>query len=363
MKKQRFMEEQIAGILRDAEAGTIEQAARQHGVSVQSIYRWKRQFGAMEVANVRELRQLRQENVRLKKVLAERDLEVEVMKELQTKKVVSPRTRRQMAHTACARGLRMRRAAWLYSTPRSGLGYTSRILRRDARLAQALRGVSERYPQWGYQLAGSFLQGRGWPVNLKRIHRLWRQQGLGLPSRKRRRQFRTGGTILLKAKTAHDVWSWDFVHDSYGHGEPFRCLTVKDEATRFCLAIAVGRSLTQRHVIEVLRQLIARHGRPRYLRSDNGPELVANKLTAFLNDLEIIPSRIEPGKPWQNGSNESFNGTFCRECLDAELFQSLAEARVVIEGWRRLYNYERPHSALGYRVPSTVFERAITRKT
>jgi len=277
--------------------------------------------------------------------------------------VVSPRGRRQVARAACVRGLRTCRAAWLCSTPRSGLGYISRKIRRDARLAQALRGVGKRYPQWGYRLAGSFLQGRGWRVNLKRVHRVWQQQGLGLPSRKRRRKFRTGATIQPKAKTQHDVWSWDFVHDTYADGEPFRCLTVKDEATRFCLAIVVGRSLTHQHVIEVLRQLIARYGRPRYLRSDNGPELVALTLMMFLKDQEIIPSRIEPGKPWQNGSNASFNGTFRRECLDAELFQSLAEARVVIEDWRRQYNYERPHSALGYQVPAAVFEGAIIRKT
>ena len=257
----------------------------------------------------------------------------------------------------------MRRAAWLCSTPRSGLGYISRKLQRDARLAQALRGVGKRYPQWGYRLAGSFLQGRGWQVNLKRIHRVWQQQGLGLPSRKRRRKFRTGCTVQPRAKTQHDVWSWDFVHDTYGHGEPFRCLTVKDEATRFCLAIAVGRSLTHQHVIAVLRQLIARYGRPRYLRSDNGPEFIAHNLVTFLNDQEIISSRIEPGKPWQNGSNESCNGTFRRECLDAELFHSLSEARVVIEDWRRLYNHERPHSALGYQVPAAVFVGAITRTT
>ncbi|MDR4471065.1 MAG: IS3 family transposase [Nitrospirales bacterium] len=116
---------------------------------------------------------------------------------------------------ACACGLRTRRAAWLCSTPRSGLNYRSWKVRRDARLAQALRGVINRYPEWGYRLAGSFLQGRGWPVNLKRIHRVWQQQGLGLPSRKRRRKFRTDCTVQPRAKTQHDVWSWDFVHDTY----------------------------------------------------------------------------------------------------------------------------------------------------
>lgn len=215
----------------------------------------------------------------------------------------------------------------------------------------------------GYRLTGSFLQGRGWQVNLKRIPRVWQQQGLGLPSRTRRRKFRNGCTIQPKGKIQHDVWSWDFVHDTYGHREPFRCLTVKDEATRLGLAMAVGRSLTHQHVIEVLRQLMARYGRPQYLRRDNGSELVAHNLTTFLKDQKIIPSRIEPGNPWQNGRNESLNGTFRRECLDAELFESLAEARVVSENWRRLYNHERPHSALGYQVPAAVFKGAMTRKT
>ncbi|MEX2493351.1 MAG: hypothetical protein WD425_16485 [Nitrospirales bacterium] len=114
---------------------------------------------------------------------------------------------------------------------------TSPIIQRDARLAQGLRGVGTRYPHWGYRLAGSFLQSGGWQVNLKQIHRVWQQHGLGLPSRKRRRKFHIGDTIQPKAKTQHDVWSWDFVHDTYGLGAPFRCLTVKDEATRFCLAM------------------------------------------------------------------------------------------------------------------------------
>ena len=122
----------------------------------------------------------------------------------------SPRARRQVARAVCARGLRMCRAAWLCSTPRSGLNSVSRIIQRDARLAQALRGVGKRYPHWGYRLAGSFLQGRGWLVNLKWIHRVWQQHGLGLSSRNRRRKFWTGSTIQPRAKSQHDVGSWAF---------------------------------------------------------------------------------------------------------------------------------------------------------
>jgi len=269
--------------------------------------------------------------------------------------VVSPRARRQAAQAACARGLRTRRAAWLCTTARSGIGYEAKRPKRDTRLAKALRGVAKRYPQWGYRLAGSFLRQRGWQVNLKRIHRVWRQCGFQVPIRKPRKKVRTGAILQPIAKVKNDVWSWDFVHDATSTGEPLRCLTVKNEATRWCLAIEVGRSFTHHHVIAVLRQLMARYGRPRYLRSDNGPEFIAHNLTTFLKDQEIYPSRIAPGKPWQNGSNESFNGTFRRECLDAERFYSVTEVRVVIEAWRRHYNHDRPHSALGYHTPATAY--------
>ena len=164
-------------------------------------------------------------------------------------------------------------------------------------------------------------------MNLKRIHREWQQQGLRLPSRERRRKFRTRAIAHPKAKTPHDVWIWDFVHDTYGHDIPLRCLPVNDGAiSGFVWPLLWGRSLTHQNVMEVLCQLITRHGRLRDLRSDNGPEMIAYKLRAFLKGQEIIFIRIEPGKPWQNGSSQSFNGTFRRKCLDAELFQCLSEA-------------------------------------
>ena len=240
--------------------------------------------------------------------------------------MVSPRARRQVGQAACARGLSQRRAAWLCTTARSGLRYQSKRRQRDARLAQALRGVAKRYPQWGYRLAGGFLRGRGWRVNFKRIHRVWQQCRLQVPKRKPRKKIKTGLTLQPMAKTKHAVWSWDFVHDVTTDGQALRCLTVKDEQTRWCLAIEVAHSFTHERVIEVLTRLIARYGCPQYMRSDNGPEFVAGALLKFLEAQGIKPSRITPGKPWQNGSNESFNGTFRRECLDAELFHSLSEA-------------------------------------
>lgn len=267
MKKKRVMEDPIVRIWRAAETTTIEAVAWQHGVSELSISRWKRQFGQMDVA--------------------------------------------------------------------------------DVRLAQARPGVAKRYPQWGYRLVGSFLHLRGWRVNLKRVHRGWCQCGLQVPTRKARKKVVTGATLQPLAKMKNDVWSWDFVHDVTTIGEPFLCLTVKDEATRWCMAIEVDRSLSHQRVIAVLKRLLVLYGRPRYVRSDNGPELMARPLLMFCKDQGITPSRIVPGKPWQNGSNASFNGTFRRECLDAERFHSLVEARVGIEKWRQHYNHERPQSAVG----------------
>jgi putative transposase len=199
-------------------------------------------------------------------------------------------------------------------------------------------------------------------VNLKRVHRVWRQCGLQVPQRKLRKKIRTGTTLQPLAQRKNAVWSWDFVHDVTTDGQAFRCLTVKDEATRLCLAIVVARSFSHERVIEVLTWLLRLYGHPTYIRSDNGPELIAHALTMFFQEQGITPSRITPGKPWQNGSNESFNGTFRRECLDAERFHSLREARVVIEDWRHRYNHERPHSALAYQTPATVFWTSAAQK-
>ena len=269
--------------------------------------------------------------------------------------MVSPRARRQAAQAACVRGVSQRRAAWLCTTPRSGIRYEATGPRRDARLAKALRGVAHRYPQWGYRLAGGFLRNRGWQVNVKRLYRVWRLCGLQVPRRKSRKKVVTGAMLQPVAQTKNAVWSWDFVHDATTAGDAFRCLTVKDEATCFCLAIEVRRSFSQQGVLAVLKRLVGLYGAPQYVRSDNGPELKAQPLLTFFEDRGITPSRITPGKPWQNGSNESLNGTFRRECLDAEVFRSLAEARVVIEDWRRLYNHQRPHSTLGYQTPASSY--------
>lgn len=260
-----------------------------------------------------------------------------------------------MALYACHRGVSQRRACHLLSTPRSGLRYRSRLERRDRGLVRALKLLSIRRPAWGYRLVAGVLKLRGWKVNNKRVYRLWRALGLTLPPYKPSRKIRTGATLDQPALKRNDVWAVDFVHDSYGDGQKFRCLTIKDEATGYCLAIEVAASLRNGDVQRVLRALMARHGRPKALRSDNGPEFIAHELQEAIQGLGIRCATITPGKPWQNGSNESFNGTLRRECLDAELFGSLMEAQVVIAQWRKTYNQQRPHSSHGYQTPETMY--------
>ncbi len=151
------------------------------------------------------------------------------------------------------------------------------------------------------------------------------------------------------------MWAWDLVHDSYGNGHKFRCLTIKDEATSYCLDIYTAEHIRNTDIQQLLRQLITRFGKPKAIRSDNGPELTAIDLQNLIRSNGIQIATIDPGKPWQNGSNESFNGTFRSECLNAELFGSLMEAKVIIEQWRKSYNQQRPHSTQGYITPEMAY--------
>jgi len=269
--------------------------------------------------------------------------------------VVSPRARRAIALYACERGVTQRRASYLCCTARSAFHYVSRIQQRDRDLARALQLIARGNPAWGYRLSCGALRLRGWPINQKRVYRVWHLLGLSLPPYKPSRKIKSGQKLDQPAQKKNDVWAWDLVHDSYGNGQKFRSLTVKDEATGYCLAIEVGTSIKNGDVQQLLKSLISRYGRPKAIRSDNGAELIADDLQRCLRKEGIRIATIDPGKPWQNGSNESINETFRNECLDAELFGSLMEDKVVIATWRRKYNQLRPHSSQGYITPEMVF--------
>jgi putative transposase len=215
-----------------------------------------------------------------------------------------------------------------------------------------MREVAAQYPRYGYRKIRIFLGWRGHTLSPERTYRLWRQAGLQVPTRRPRRRVATLRPRPLPPTGINHVWAYDFVFDTCADGRSLKCLTVVDEYTRECLAIDVGGSIRSARVIEVLTQLVSLHGAPRYLRSDNGPEFVATAVLRWLQTAGIDTAFIDPGKPWQNGTDESFNGKFRDECLNLEWFRNRLEAKVGIERWRRHYNEERPHMSLGDLTPA-----------
>lgn len=199
----------------------------------------------------------------------------------------------------------------------------------------------------------------------KRIHRLWKREGLQVKKRKRRRKRRSGELILIpqQAKSPNHVWTVDFVHDALFHGRKIRLLSVVDEFTRECLCLRVEYSLKATDVQATLETLFKDYGKPLYLRSDNGSEFIERSLQKWLKEKGTLPLFIDPGSPWQNGKCESFNGKLRDECLNAEWWGSLREAQNVIEMWREHYNTQRPHSALDYWTPRQFIDRWYSTNT
>jgi putative transposase len=264
--------------------------------------------------------------------------------------VGAPARRRQVAFAGTL-GLSKRRACALLRTARSGLGYASKREANDAPVLVRMRELAAQYPRYGYRFVQVFLERQGMRMSADRMHRLWRVAGLQVRRKRPRRRVATSRPRPTPPQGPNHVWAIDFVHDHCANGQKLKCLTVIDEWTRECLAIDVAGSLRARRVVEVLARLVSVHGAPAHLRSDNGPEFVSRALLRWVTDERIETAFIDPGKPWQNGTDESFNGRFRDECLSLEWFRSRSEAAPLIEGWRKHYNAVRPHSSLGYLTP------------
>jgi transposase InsO family protein len=247
-----------------------------------------------------------------------------------------------------------RRACLVLEQPRSVQQYKPLKLEWEKRLIERLTYWAYRMGRIGYKKVTSLLRAEGWRVNKKRVLRLWRQEGLKVPKRqpKRRRLWLGDGScIRLRAERPNHIWSYDFVKDTTSDGKPLRFLTVIDEYTRECLALPVGRTFKAEDVQISLKKLFVERGMPEFIRSDNGPEFIAAMVKDWLHKLKVRTLYIEPGSPWENGYNESFNGKFRDEFLTGELFDTVWEARVLAEEWRWAYNTLRPHGSLNYLPP------------
>jgi transposase InsO family protein len=215
--------------------------------------------------------------------------------------------------------------------------------------------LASQYGRYGYRRITALLRTAGWQVGKDRVQRIWRREGLKVPEKqkpKRRLWLNDGSCVRLRPERANHVWSYDFVSAMTHDGRSIRMLTMIDEYTRECLAIRVARRLGSYQVIEALADVMTFRGTPEHIRSDNGPEFLAEDLRKWLAKVGTGTLYIEPGSPWENGYCESFNGKLRDECLNGEIFYSLKEAQIVIEKWRVEYNTRRPHSALGYRPPA-----------
>ena len=224
-------------------------------------------------------------------------------------------------------------------------------------LTLAIVALAAEYGRYGYRRITALLNEAGWRVGKDRVQRIWRREGLKVPGKQKPRGrlwLNDGSCVRLRPTHAHHVWSYDFVHHVTHDGRSLRLLTLIDEYTRQCLAIRVERHLKGPDVIDTLSDAMLVHGVPGHIRSDNGPEMTSRLVRGWLEQVGARTLFIEPGSPWENGYNESFNGKLRDECLNGEIFYSLKEAQVVIEQWRHHYNTRRPHSALGYRPPAAV---------
>ena len=225
----------------------------------------------------------------------------------------------------------------------------------EKRLTAAIIRLAKRYGRYGYRRVTALLRAEGWKVNVKRVHRIWRREGLKVPKKQPKRSrlwLNDGSCVRLRPEWPNHVWSYDFVQDRTQDGRPVRMLTVIDEFTRRSMAIVVARRLRSDDVLHCLADLFVEHGPPEHIRSDNGPEFIAKNVRGWLARIGVRTLYIEPGSPWENGYCESFNSKLRDELLNMEIFTTLREAQVLIEQWQRHYNAVRPHSSLGYQPPA-----------
>ncbi|WP_107351982.1 IS3 family transposase [Methylobacterium sp. Leaf361] len=369
MSRKRPKPEEIVAKLRQADVlvgqgQSVAEAIRAIGVSEVTYYRWRREYGGLKSDQVRRMKDLETENQRLRKAIADLTLDKLILQEAAPGKLISPARRRAcIEHVRTVLKVSERRACKALGQHRSTQRKAPRGKDDEAALVAELIELARCYGRYGYRKVAALLQAAGWLVNDKRVERLWRQEGLKVPAKqpKRARLWDGDGSCMrLRPEHRNHVWSYDFVEARTHDGRKFRMLNVLDEFTRECLAIRVDRKLKAVDVIDVLSDLFILRGVPAHIRSDNGPEFIAKSVQSWIAAVGVRTAYISPGSPWENGYVESFNAQIRNELLNGEIFYTLKEAQIMIEGWRRHYNTVRPHGALGYRPPAPeVFVPAI----
>ena len=352
MKSSKFTEAQIAFVLKQAEEGTaVAEVCRKAGISEATFYVWRKKYGNLLPTEMKRLRQLEDENAKLKRIVAELSLDKAMLQDFQ-KNALRPGRKRPLvdqlrsdwkvsARRACST-LRVARSLYIYKSRRND----------QADLKVKIRDICETRVRYGYRRVHILLRREGWEVNPKRVYRLYKEMGLQLRNKVPKRR--------VKAKLRDDrkdpvqineTWAMDFVHDQLATGTKIRILTIVDTFSRFSPVIDPKLSYRGEDVVQTLERVCKTIGYPKTIRVDQGSEFISRDLDLWAYHKGVVLDFSRPGKPTDNSFIESFNGKFRAECLNTHWFMSLDDARTKMEAWRRDYNEVRPHSAIGNKPP------------
>ncbi|MDZ5454722.1 IS3 family transposase [Labrys sp. ZIDIC5] len=353
MKASKFSEAQIAFVLRQAEEGTaIAEVCRKAGISEATFYNWRKRYGGLMPSEMKRLRQLEEENAKLKRIVADLSLDKAMLQDVLPKKALRPARRRQLVDQVReAWKVSVRKACEALRIDRSLYTYKSR--RGDqAALKQRVKDICQTRVRYGYRRVHVLLVRDGWPINIKRTRRLYNELELKLrnktPKRRVKAKLREDRS---EATRCNQTWAMDFVHDQLATGKKLRILTIVDTWSRFSPALDPRFSYRGEDVVTTLERVCRQHGYPQSIRVDQGSEFISRDLDLWAYQKDVVLDFSRPGKPTDNSFIESFNGKFRAECLNAHWFLTLDDARQKMEQWRRDYNEFRPHSAIGNKVP------------
>ncbi|TWT17273.1 IS3 family transposase [Luteimonas marina] len=349
MKKSKFTEEQIAFALKQAESGTrVEEVCRKMGISQATFYAWRKKFGGLGVSELRRLRQLEEENRKLKQLVADLSLDKAMLQDVLNKKALRPAQRKALVgHLIDRYRVGVRRACHVVKQSRAAWYYKPRE-KDDGPLLRRIEEIAATRVRYGFWRIFVLLRREGWTDNHKRVYRLYCQAGLNLRRKRPRRRKAAAHRMERPVLTApNQCWSMDFVADALFDGRRFRSLTIVDNFTKMSLAIEVDQKLKGEDVVATLERLRNEIGVPERIQADNGSEFISIAMDRWAYDHGVTMDFSRPGKPTDNPFIESFNGSFRDECLNIHWFLSLEDARRKIESWRLDYNHFRTHSSLG----------------
>ncbi|HIB8305623.1 IS3 family transposase [Serratia marcescens] len=352
MRKARFTEHQIIAVLKSVETGrTVKDVCREAGISEASYYNWKAKFGGMEAFDIKKMKDLEDENRRLKQMFADLSLECRALKDVIGKKALKPAIKRELVGYLTSQfTMSTRQACRMLSLSRTVYFYQPDT-RRDEPVIHALTELAERYPRYGFKKLFQLLHRQGNTWNHKRVHRIYCLLKLNFRRRGKQRLPVRNPAPLVRPEALNQSWSIDFMHDALVCGRRFRTFNVVDDFNREALAIEIDLNIPAQRVVRVLDRIAANRGYPLKMRMDNGPELISVALAQWAEEHGVMQEFIKPGKPTQNAFIGRFNRAYRTEILDFYLFRTLNEARQITERWLTEYNSERPHESLNNLIP------------